>query len=617
MSVAGVCGLLIAGMGNDQSEQNLDTRTGVAANCGVYSESTPIAQGMNWISTYFDFEVFEKMLGKSDMYNFYGIERLGRLSGQRFIGDHDWYREGCERLARMTHPSGRGSINSGKGLVEEIDKDDLLPTAFALLFLSKGRTPILLSKFAWGKITEKGKGAFVEDGGPDPGVVNWNRKHNDARHMVEFSTKEIFKGTPLAWQVYDIRRRDFGAEPAKGLSGDDKIREEVAILLQSPILYMNGHGRLTFVGLAKEPLSIPEQIIKRYIEEGGFLIGEACCGDKEFADSFLKLMKRLFPENDFRQLPKEHAIWTMMPGVTPADFPDLMGLERGCRTVAVFSPSPLAGYWEEQRFMPADGKNPKNRGEQAYCLSRNIIAYATGLELPKPRLTIQKLKDPDKESAPGKSVFQPAQLRIGESEPAPAAMRNLMVYLRETAHLEVFPGAKFLAPYDPNLFSYKFMYLHGRKELALNDAEVANIKSNLQTGGLLFADAACNGFDGWKRFDKSFRDTCKKLFPDSVLEPIPADDPIYTTRKADGSKSQLSTLKCRREKADGSGPEPERRDYAPMLEGVKIDGRWVIVYSKYDVGCALEGGKAGDCMGYDKDSALKLAGNVVLHSLKR
>ena len=39
MTVAGVCGLLIAGMGLDQSEQQLDPTTGVAANCGVYAEN--------------------------------------------------------------------------------------------------------------------------------------------------------------------------------------------------------------------------------------------------------------------------------------------------------------------------------------------------------------------------------------------------------------------------------------------------------------------------------------------------------------------------------------------------------------------------------------------------
>lgn len=622
MTVAGVCGLIIAGMGLDQSEQQLDEASGVAARCGLYSTDSEIAKGMNWVGRYFNFEVVEKRLGKSDLYNFYGLERLGRLSGQRFLGTHDWYREGCERLVRNQSLTNDGSFtDTGLG------GTGILPTSFALLFLSKGRTPILMSKFAWGESTNPGEGGFLEvpRRGDPAGLVNWNRKHSDARHMVEFASKELFKGAPLAWQVYDPRRKSFDPEPARGLSTEDKIREEVGILLQSPVLYINGHGALTFVGLGKEPLTTPELIIQRYIQEGGFLIGEACCGDQEFTASFLRMMKRVFPNSDFRPLPNEHAIWSMMPGVVPKDFPDLQGLESGCRTVAVFSPSPLAGYWEEHRFMPADGRNPKSRGEKAFCLSRNVIAYATGLEMPKPRLTPNKLRDPnEKGTAPTKSAFQPAQIKIGESEPAPGAMRNLMLYLRDTAHLEVNLSPKSLVPLDPSLFAFKFMYLHGRRPLTLQPEEIARIKSNLQTGGLLFADAACNGYEAWKTFDRSFRDFCAKMFPDQQLEPIPPDDPIFTMRRADdGSKVVLTSVQCRREKADGSGPEPERKTFAPLLEGIKYKvnekdpGRWVVVYSKYDVGCALEGHKAGDCMGYDKESALKLSAGVVLYSLKR
>ena len=59
------------------------------------------------------------------------------------------------------------------------------------------------------------------------------------------------------------------------------------------------------------------------------------------------------------------------------------------------------------------------------------------------------------------------------------------------------------------------------------------------------------------------------------------------------------------------------RNYAPLLEGIKIDGRWVVVYSRYDVGCALEGHKSSDCLGHDKESALKIGAAVVLYALKR
>jgi hypothetical protein len=59
------------------------------------------------------------------------------------------------------------------------------------------------------------------------------------------------------------------------------------------------------------------------------------------------------------------------------------------------------------------------------------------------------------------------------------------------------------------------------------------------------------------------------------------------------------------------------QQYPALLEGIKIDGRWVVVYSKYDLGCAIEGHKSADCLGYDKESALRIASAVVLYALKR
>jgi len=338
MTVGGACGLLIANMGLDKSEQGLNDATGVAASCGLYSENTALAKGMFWIGANFNF-----MEGKSYFYNYYGIERLGRLSGQRFIGKVDWYREGCEQLVRMQEPDGSfitradqkgGGIDAGQPVIS---------TSFAVLFLSKGRTPVLVSKFAWGKFKKGAAGdrtiLLEEDArGIQTNRPDWNRKHNDCRNMVEFASREIFDGTPLSWQVYDPR--------LLGLSEDKtKIPGEVGLLLQSPVVYLNGHGAMPFVNRGKELLSGEEELLKKYVEEGGFLLAEACCGDKDFAASFEELLARIFPGSTLRKMPPEHSIWTMFPGVSPADFPDLMYVDRGCRTVAVCSPSPLAGYW--------------------------------------------------------------------------------------------------------------------------------------------------------------------------------------------------------------------------------------------------------------------------------
>lgn len=609
MTVAGVCGLIIAGMGLNQSEQDLDPNTGVAKNCGVYAENTALARGMNWIVSKFHNytegkDTLDKFVqGKSTMYNVYGLERLGRLSGQRFIGRHDWYRDGCEFLLRAQDAT--GAFSAGRN----IDGPNVVSSSFALLFLSKGRTPVLVTKFAWGDFQDRGNGTFVEVGDPRPGVANWNRKHSDTRHVVEYASKELFKNTPLAWQVYDVRRQD--------LSSKEKILAEVGVLLQSPVVYLNGHGRLVLSDGQKE-------VLKKYVEEGGFLVGEACCGDPAFAKSFRELIKELFPNNALAKLPPEHAIWRAYTDVSPADFPDLEGLERGCRTVAVFSPSPLAGFWEESKFMPpvpkpGDPRQPaKNRGERAFRLVGNVIAYATGMELPKPKLTRAKLADAGTDKAPGRSQFKPIQLKLdGDAPAAPAGMRNLMSHMREAHRLDVAmeskPDAYQMFPGALELAAFKFLYMHGRKPLKFTPDDEINLKANLQTGGLLLADAGCNGLAAWKAFDTSFRDAMKRMFPDSPLQLIPPDDPLFTKM----ANSPIGNVRCRREKPDGTGPEAELKTVSPYLEGIKIDGRWVVIYSKYDIGCALEGHKAADCMGHDKDSALKIASAAVLYSLKR
>ena len=63
-------------------------------------------------------------------------------------------------------------------------------------------------------------------------------------------------------------------------------------------------------------------------------------------------------------------------------------------------------------------------------------------------------------------------------------------------------------------------------------------------------------------------------------------------------------------------------DHTPMpgqpagLEGVKYKNRWVVIYSRFDIGCALEKHQSSDCVGYDPESAYRLAAAVVLYALR-
>jgi hypothetical protein len=393
----------------------------------------------------------------------------------------------------------------------------------------------------------------------------------------------------LLWQIYDARNLE--ALPRA------QLLSEVGDLLQAPIIFMNGHR-------APELRDVQKEVLKKYLEEGGFLFAEACCGSKAFAEGFRKLMAELFPDNPLRPLDEGHPVWRAHAAVPPGVISPLEGIDLGCKTVVVFSPKPLAGWYEENEWDAAIHRD--SQGPIAFRLAGNIIAYATGMELPKPRLTkIEVVDDRDLDRKAPRGFVKMAQLKHeGDWQPAPQAVRNLMRHLRDKERLDVALKKEEVRPRDPDFFNFRFLYMHGRNEFSYGDGDLEALRMNLLTGGTLLADACC----GREAFDRSFRAMVAKLFPKEKLEAIPVSDDIYG-RQVAGEP----IVRVRRRLLSGG----EYQEVEPALEGVKVNGRWVVIYSKYDIGCALEKHASSDCLGHDHDSALRLASAVMLYALKR
>src|SRR5262249_25628257 len=133
---------------------------------------------------------------------------------------------------------------------------------------------------------------------------------------------------------------------------------------------------------------------------------------------------------------------------------------------------------------------------------------------------------------------------------------------------------------------------------------------NLEHGGLLLADACC----GKEAFDRGFRKFVMRLLPKDKLEPIDARKELEAgglfSKGLNGEELTEQTIRCRVKRGE------EHRPMAPALEGIKINGRWAVLYSRYDIGCALERHASGDCLGYSPESAEKLAGAAVLYTLR-
>ena len=578
MTVAGLCGLSIAGMElNGGREKWL--ANGRFENCGAYDNGDSLGKAQAWLSKHFTIDLKERAY-----YHLYGLERAGRLSGNRFFGEHDWYREGCEFLVKKQEANGAWPARGGW------DRWPHINTSFALLFLSKGRTPVLISKLVHG---EWRNGRNEKD-------TDWNNDRNDLRHLTDYLSRgDMFDKKAIAWQTYDIRRAiEAHLDKNNTLSAEEEAAI-VADMRQSPILYITGHqsimGRFQAVEI---------KLIKRYVESGGFIFAEACCGDADFDKGFKAWVNDNW-DQPLEYLKPEHPVWTCFNEVQPGKPYQLMGLQTGCRTAIIYSPQDLSCHWESNQH---DGA-----ARPAFLLGANIVAFATGKIPPQPRLTPIEIADNDKEMKDPRrhGAFQVRQLRHGAKWPAENAMKNLLKHVHEVTGLDVMPRPEMIPfkGFESTTRSSKFFYMHGSGDFSANPKDLEPLHFTLRYGGLLFADACC----GDKDFDKAFRKFAQDLFPHEKLVNVPADatgrDYLFS-EALNGEELSAKNIQCRVKAND------RMASMEPYLEGIKINGRWVVLYSKYDIGCALERSTSPNCVGYDPASAFKIATAAVRYNTR-
>lgn len=498
-------------------------------------------------------------------YYLYGLERVGRMTARRFIGDYDWYREGAEFLVGQQDKFEGGWT----GLATLGDSNTLVATSFATLFLSKGRWPVVVSRLKFGD-------------------VDWNIHRDSLNNLVRYTESRWKKN--LTWQVVDIK-------PAK-----------VEDLLESPVLFLSGRTALTFTPEQKKHL-------RQYVDEGGFIFAENCCGGPEFDKQFAALMKELFPESPLRKLDPSHPIWYADGKVNPEHLAPLYGLDACCRTSVVYCSESLSCYWELARVGRSGVYPPAVQARiEAYSqIGCNVLAYATNRELK------EKLDTPHvAASDPGNTTLGPGRLSVakishgGGSDDAPAALSNLLRVLEEKLPIRTNPSRQILALTDSKIYQHPVLFMHGRRAFRLSDAERAALKQYLERGGILFADAICSS----EAFGASVRAEVKAIF-DQPLATIPADDPLLgDTYRGFPLSTDKVTL---REPIAGKPGEPLRistTQLVPRLEGYKLGDRWAVIFSPYDISCALENAAAGQCKSYLKADAAKIGINVLLYGLQ-
>ena len=147
--------------------------------------------------------------------------------------------------------------------------------------------------------------------------------------------------------------------------------------------------------------------------------------------------------------------------------------------------------------------------------------------------------------------------------------------------------------------------MHGRRNFRFSSAERKALATFLERGGFLFSDAICAS----PQFTESFRTEMQAIFPDAKLARIPVTHPLFTQEFRGFDLSQV-TLRDPQSRATDDPLTARLSTTTAFLEGIEVDGRWAVIFSPYDLSCALENSASLECKGYVKQDARPRLGST-------
>jgi hypothetical protein len=426
MTCAGLASLLVASDYLDNSSL-VGSLTGPGNQADQPSTMQAINQGLNWLDAGDNCMATlpEASIGGAG-YGLYGLERVGLASGFKYFGKHDWYSELARQLVAEQRLNGSWGGHDGVG---NFQAQTLIDTSYALLFLSRGRHPILFNKLRY-------------DG-------SWNNRPHDVAHLARYAGKQLER--PLNWQVVNLRRNWFD-------------------WMDSPVLYIAGDKppKLTEADYAS---------LRAFSAAGGVIFTHADGNSADFSRWVTDLTRKIFPKFELTLVPRNHDLYSAVYPLK--DPPPLLAVNNGSRLLLVHSPTDLSVGWQ---------LNWTDENKLAFQMGVNLFVYAAGKGNLKNRLASSYIPDcPDKPD----NTRQVARLQYaGEWDPEPYAWTRFSRYFQWETHRAIDRVVVPMKDLTPN--SVPMAVLTGTVRNDFTDAETAAARAYVQAGGILVIDA-CGG----------------------------------------------------------------------------------------------------------------------------
>ncbi len=237
--------------------------------------------GLKWLNENFKGDDNPGRNGKDVYYYLYGIERVALAGGIKEFNGQDWFVVGAKYIEAQNDKKNNGSVKADHG-------GEKVSTAFALMFLSRGRVPVWVNKIALPEAA-------------------WNNRPNDMYFLTRYLSD--MREHELNWQVVSIQ------DPSNNW-------------LNAPVAYIS----------TADPLKLTDEQVanlKNYIDRGGLLYinpennSTAVVGDAQ------KLAQQMYPDLKLENMDPTNPVVTLVTDVTSLGPPPLMVLNNGVRDLMI------------------------------------------------------------------------------------------------------------------------------------------------------------------------------------------------------------------------------------------------------------------------------------------
>ena len=369
---------------------------------------------------------------------------------------------------------------------------------------------------------------------------------------------------------------------------------------ETPVLYITGHSDFTFT---------KDQVgkIRQYLDAGGFLIGDACCGSEIFSKAFKRECEKIYTNIPLRKAPPDHPIYLTyfhldrvkynrtIEGNTSGSA-QIYTIDIGCRSAVIFHQYNLSCGWNGIQY---DRPVVKSIAiDDALKLGVNEILYI--LEYRKYAKIFEDIKVNNSKNI-SKNQFTFAQVKhTGDWDPH-KGFSNFLESLKEKTKGRYNIGRKTVSLRDRDLFSYPFLYLTGHHAFSLSQSEFKNLKTYLEKGGFLLIDNCC----GRQIFDESVQQLMVSLSENSKLSLIEKTHPLYHCFY------EIQGVHYTREVVG----DDVKSLYQPVLQGLKVNNHYAVVYSRFGLGSGWQNVYIPHSRRIQHQDSINLGVNIVVYAL--